>query len=952
MVCWYTNADTLRNKIDELKLRLKFAEKKPEIIMINEVKPKNARYSLDEAEISLENYNIITKNIDSNDGRGVAVYVRRGLSFAEVEMKTEFMENLWISVKLKDNDTLLAGCIYRSPNSSAENNGKLRELISEASSSQHSHLMIAGDFNYPEINWHDWSTPGDNPSSEEFLFVEELRASYLYQHVEEATRGRGSNEPHVLDLIITNEEEMIDAMEVNAPLGKSDHSVIEYTYNCYTEKRVNTEKKLMYDKGNYSEMKKDMSKDWKTILDNKDVEEQWKIILNALETTIKKNVPSRSFDTGNHPLPIDNKNKAEIRKKHRMWSRYIETKDSEKKKKYNRQRNKVRGITRKLKKDKEKQIAEEAKRNPKKFWRYIKSKLKTKPGISELQLNECDVKEGTTKSDAEKAEVLSKFFCSVFTEEPDGEIPTMEMKTNKKLEYFEIAKEIVEKSLRNTKIDKSPGPDELHPRVLNELSKELSEPLAILFKNTLSEGKLPNDWKTANITAIHKKGNKKIASNYRPVSLTCLVCKKMEEIVRDVITEFMKSAKLLSKKQFGFIGKRSTVLQLLKVMDDWTRILDEGEELDVIYMDFMKAFDKVPHKRLLEKLKSYGIQGRLLKWIEQFLTGRKQRVIVNGCKSEWKEVRSGVPQGSVLGPLLFVLYINDLPEVVKAEIYLFADDTKIYCKILEGKSTLQEDLAKLEEWSNIWLLKFHPEKCKVMNIHKGNKINNRKYYMKNMSGKGIKELDKVTSEKDLGIITDEKLTFEEHIQTKVNKATKIMGLIRRSFMNLDCSMFKKLFTAMVRPHLEYGQAIWSPRKKKDIVSIENVQRRATKLVPELKNLDYPSRLKKLNLPTLVYRRHRGDMIEIYKMMSGLYDEEVAPQPMRRHGITRGHSRKLFKERASKTVRQNHLLIRATDAWNRLPENVVMAASLDSFKNGLDKVWSDQNVKYVYEASLT
>ena len=171
-------------------------------------------------------------------------------------------------------------------------------------------------------------------------------------------------------------------------------------------------------------------------------------------------------------------------------------------------------------------------------------------------------------------------------------------------------------------------------------------------------------------------------------------------------------------------------------------------------MDFMKAFDKVPHKRLLEKLKSYGIEGQLLNWLKDFLNGRKQRVVVNRCKSEWKEVVSGVPQGSVIGPLLFVLYINDLPDVVKAEVYLFADDTKIFCRISEnGSSPLQEDLKRLQKWSDTWLLKFHPDKCKVMKIHRGNKENNRKYFMRKFNSQTEElEMEQVSKEKDLGIV--------------------------------------------------------------------------------------------------------------------------------------------------------------------------------------------------------
>ena len=419
----------------------------------------------------------------------------------------------------------------------------------------------------------------------------------------------------------------------------------------------------------------------------------------------------------------------------------------------------------------------------------------------------------------------------------------------------------------------------------------------MIYNQTLSEGTVPEDWKTANVSAIYKKGNKAVAGNYRPVSLTCIICKVLESIVRERIMCHMTRNRLFSEAQYGFIPGRSTVMQLLRVLDDWTQTLDEGGRVDVVYMDFQKAFDTVAHTRLLHKLTRYGITGTLLRWIEIFLTGRRQRVAVNGSYSDWIAVLSGIPQGSVLGPLLFVIFINDLPDCVRSSIYLFADDTKIYRRVSskEDQDELQADLDSLQEWSNRWLLKFHPEKCKTMSIKTPHKsILESSYHMTKTVNNITSEieLEKVSQEKDLGVLTDQHLNFEEHLNQKANKANQMMGLIRRSFHYLDTQTFRWLFKALVRPHLEYAQAVWSPLRKKDVNTLENVQRRATKLIPGLRDLSYPERLRNIDIPTLAYRRLRGDMVELYKIISGRNDPAVGVQLTKHEGPTRGNNQKL------------------------------------------------------------
>ena len=284
---------------------------------------------------------------------------------------------------------------------------------------------------------------------------------------------------------------------------------------------------------------------------------------------------------------------------------------------------------------------------------------------------------------------------------------------------LDLGQDIVHKALCKLNISKSPGPDGVHPRILYELRDVLCKPLSLIFKSSMESGVVPSEWKKANITAIYKKGSKKLAGNYRPVSLTSVVCKLMESIIRDSIMEHMSKNNLLNSQQYGFVSGRSTVLQLIKVMDRWTEILDKGGCVDVVYCDFLKAFDKVPHKRLVQKLNYYGIAPLLVNWIKEFLSDRKQKVLVNGECSTWYEVTSGIPQGSVLGPTLFVMYINSLPDVIsQSSSYLFADDTKLANGIFENSDceALQSDLNNMVEWTEKSLLKFHPDKCVHMTI--------------------------------------------------------------------------------------------------------------------------------------------------------------------------------------------------------------------------------------------
>ena len=321
----------------------------------------------------------------------------------------------------------------------------------------------------------------------------------------------------------------------------------------------------------------------------------------------------------------------------------------------------------------------------------------------------------------------------------------------------------------------------------------------------------------------------------------------MENLVRNVILDHMFDNDLISDCQYGFLPGRSCTTHLLEVLDKWTEFLDKGGAVDVIYLDLAKAFDSVPHNRLLAKLQSHGVNGSLLRWIKSFLLGRQQRVMIAGIGSKWAPVLSGVPQGSVLGPALFICYINDMPNTISSFIYMYADDTTVSREVCSSEDckALQSDVNHIQTWSDTWQLKFNSSKCKVMHI--GHANTHAKYFMKHNGSEMV--LESASEEKDLGVWIDEKLKFTNHVGHVMAKSNQILGLIKRSFVYRDTEVIKKLFTTLVRPHVEYANTVWHPRFKKDVEHIEKVQRRATRLVCTIRDMPYHKRLQVLDLPS-------------------------------------------------------------------------------------------------------
>ena len=354
-----------------------------------------------------------------------------------------------------------------------------------------------------------------------------------------------------------------------------------------------------------------------------------------------------------------------------------------------------------------------------------------------------------------------------------------------------------------------------------------------------------------------------------------------------------------------------------------------------MYLDFRKAFDAVPHRRLLHKIEGYGVKGNVLKWVTDFLSNRSQYVALNDVASNDTPVTSGVPQGSVLGPTLFIYYINDLPEVVDSLIKIFADDTKSYDKVesVDDNHKLQKCIDNLVKWSQDWMLGFNCDKCKCLHLGK----NNKKHTYTIQQGKERNNMGTTLLEKDLGVNIDPKLDFGEHINIQCKKAKRLSGMIIRTFENKTANILIPIFNSLIRPVIEYGNVVWSPYLRKYINKIERVQRNYTKNISGMGHIEYESRLRALKMPSLEYRRVRGDMIEVYKILNNIYDPITTHSLLTidKDRITRGHDFKLKKHSFKTEKLKNFFTNRVNNLWNSLPDQVVKASSVNNFKNKLD-----------------
>ena len=459
-----------------------------------------------------------------------------------------------------------------------------------------------------------------------------------------------------------------------------------------------------------------------------------------------------------------------------------------------------------------------------------------------------------------------------------------------------------------------------------------------MFNLSFSLGEVPLTWKRANITPVFKDNAKENVENYRSISLLSILGKCQERIIHRAI--YSHVSPFLTDWQHGFVKGRSCTTQLVFTHHMWSKALDAGLQVDAVFLDFAKAFDRVHHKMLLHKLCNFGISGSLLAWCGDYLSNRKQRVVVDGKCSSWLNITSGVPQGSILGPLFFVIFISDLPEVVSqgSTVALYADDCKAFRVVTCPNDQLmfQGDLDGLCTWSQQNRMTFNVKKCKLMRITLKKQPLRSSFIL---NGNVLEEVDEF---RDLGLLTNHHLSWNSHVDAITNKANRILGLLRRTCRGWkDTETLKVLYCTLVRSQVEYGSVVWSPYTSRNVDKLERIQRRGTKFILGKWNLSYEERLKCLNLLSLEKRRYLFDVTFLYKALNGYLNVDVSPflnfySQDDRYRFRHVDDYSLKTNFARTTIFKCTYFNRIVEMWNSIPLDIRLSPSLAAFKLGMKK----------------
>ena len=909
-----------------------------------------------DAQILIENYQVFRSDRLKSKNGGTLLYIH---NFIAIEDSVKFDDDTCsciICFSKTWNCVIIS--LYRPPNASYDSFSNLLSFINNSlnkfNPSNKLKTFIFGDLNFPGMRWNSESrSSGLSPSSSKLLdFMDE---HFLDQYVLKNTRLN-----NILDLFLTNDPTFSQAVQVE-DFQISDHLLVKI-YNYYfsglnTNRKVAIEEnskpdftKLNFNTSNSTEISRDFANtDWDSLVNGpiEDFPEKFNNKVYEIlrrHTSLKKNIKKEFIPKS---IYILNRKLRKCRKKLNFLTNNSKRKTKLKEKiMFLQDQKKKKLLAEKLKE--EQKAINKIKRDPKYFFGYTKRFRQASASTNIMVGPNNEI----VSNPEDIANMMQDKFKSVFStplSEQNMDLNFEEIKNTEPLSDC-----IFEKSDFIQAIDEmrasSSGPKHDVPAIIFKKYKEtLWIPLLKFWTKSFRTGIIPKDYKTQIIKILHKKGNKTNPDNWRPISITPHTIKIFERVLRNKMMQYIENNEILNPTQHGFRKNRSCSSQLITHLRNIFEHQINGKEVDCIYLDYSRAFDRVDHNLLLKKLNAINIKDNYLRWIKNFLTGRSQKVLIDNFFSYPTSVQSGVPQGSVLGPILFAIYVNDLPNCVKdCELLTFADDTKIISHIdsINSTVTLQENLDKIANWSKQNNMELNSKKFEMITFRLNSQQPNLKLLQtlpfadkyrvyKLTNGKNLTPSPVV---RDLGVTVDSELNWNAHRSIICKKARQRCGWILNVFNTRQKDPLIILFNSLVRPLLEFCCEVWYPYKIKDICEVEQIQRSYTSRISNMQNLNYWERLESLKIESLQRRREKILITIIWKIKNQLYpnstnirfklnpryqSEQIILPP-----LPRTNSKLVTKYEES-------FIIKGAKLWNRLPGKLTNQTSLNQFRTQLN-----------------
>lgn len=832
----------------------------------------------------------------------------------------------------------LVGSFYRQPSCKVDFWAKVEASLEQAKLSGIKRIIIMGDFNCNQLI----------PNNKLSRLLDQF---HLHQLIKEPTHCN-----NCLDVIITSCPDLVTGSGVTDPIF-SWHCGVFANFKLAIQKQNHFKRTIwQYNLVNWNQLNEHLkSLDWSEVYKEKTANEQCEKWTSLYTKALKYFIPNKQVTINPNDAPwMNHQIKTTMKKREKAYKKAKRTNQEADHDKYKNLRNETIAMIREAKENYNKTLANkltgDSKTDNKLWWKIVKY-FYTKNSANAISNPPIENENTIAHSNQEKANIFNDFFASQSKLDTGDADPGRADHGINTLSKIAITRLTVQEILQSLDPSKASGPDNISPRVLKQTATSIAPSLARIFNFSLASKKCPDAWKLANVTPLHKKDNRQQVKNYRPISLLSCVGKVFERCVFKEVFNFLHTNKLFTKFQSAYMPNSATTDQLIELYHIILEALEKKKAVRFVFCDISKAFDKVWHKGVLHKLKGLGVIGGIHDWFSDYLNNRKQRVVFNGCHSDWQTITAGVPQGSILGPLLFLIYINDLPDEIKTNIRIYADDTTLFVSSKskhEAARKLTKDLENVSRWAARWFVGFNPTKTEGMSFSHVNVEHIPPIYM---DGKLINE---VTSHKHLGLTFQSSVKWSEHINEIVKKAMKRVDILRSLMYQLDRATLEKMYFTFVRPVLEYGDVVWDNCTEMESKTIENVQLSAARVVTgATRGTSHATIYRECGWEPLFKRREKHKLTTFYKIENNIIPDflkKLVPPVTKQRTIYGLRSKEnITSYKASTTTMQRSFIPSTITSWNRLDIETRNSTSISAFKSELNKK-SQRTPRYYYTGS--